>query len=166
MFNHILIPLDGSPLAEAALPTALELANHFDSEITLVRVNHIPTITTSTSGPVYAELMLEVRQQTQKEAEAYLKAHQGSLRQQGYRVHAHITEGEPVADILLDLVDTLNADTIVMSTHGRGGMSRWVFGSVADKVLRGSHVPVVLIRADEKTANWPTVPVLENATHL
>lgn len=154
MFKHILVPLDGSPLAEAAIPAALELASKFDSEITLLRVTYPPYIATSiTWGSAYAELITEMRNQAFAEAEEYLRVHQGSLRQQGHKAHAHIVEGEPVADLILDMLDSLGIDAIVMSTHGRGGLGRWVFGSVADKVLRKAHVPILLIRAEEKAAD-------------
>ena len=66
-------------------------------------------------------------------------------------MHTQVTEGENVADALLEVAAALGVDTIVMSTHGRGGLSRWVFGSVADKVLRYANVPVLLIRAKEET---------------
>lgn len=151
MFKHLLVPLDGSHLAETALPAALELAARFDSEITLLRVTHAPYIATNLGGTAYADLLLALRQQTHDEAMAYLKGHQGSLRQQGYKVHIHTCEGEPTAEIILDVAAGIGVDTIIMSTHGRGGVSRWVFGSVADKVLRRADVPVVLIRAREET---------------
>lgn len=153
MFKRILVPLDGSRLAEAALPAALELASKFDSEVTLLRVVQPPQIMlTHTDGGVYAELLTTLKQEANEEARFYLKAHQNSLRQQGYRVNVHITEGEPVAEMILETIASLGCDTIVMSTHGRGGISRWVFGSVADKVLRQASVPVILIRATEEAA--------------
>lgn len=155
MFKRILVPLDGSRLAEAALPAALELASKFDSEVTLLRVVQPPQLMLShTDGSVYAELLTSLRQEANEDARFYLKTHQNSLRQQGYRVKAHVTEGEPVAEVILEVVTGLGCDTIVMSTHGRGGVSRWVFGSVADKVLRQANVPVILIRASEEALHW------------
>ena len=152
MFNHLLVPLDGSHLAEAALPPAQELASKFNSEITLVWVIQPPhLIMTAANGSVYAQLLIEMRNQSEQDAHTYLRAHQGSLQQQGYAVHAQVTEGENVADALLQVASSLKIDTIVMSTHGRGGLSRWVFGSVADKVLRYADMPVLLIRAKEET---------------
>lgn len=153
MFSHILVPLDGSHLAEAALPPALELASKFNSQLSLVWVIQPPhLIMTAANGSVYAELLTEMRNQSEQDAQNYLRAHQGSLRQQGFTVHTQVTEGENVADALLEVAAALGVDTIVMSTHGRGGLSRWVFGSVADKVLRYANVPVLLIRAKEETA--------------
>lgn len=156
MFNHLLVPLDGSHLAEAALPPALELASKFNSKISLVWVIQPPhLIMTAANGSVYAQLLTEMRHQSEQDADAYLKAHQDSLRQQGHEAHIQVTEGENIADALLQVADNLKVDAIVMSTHGRGGLSRWVFGSVADKVLRYAGVPVLLIRAKEETENQP-----------
>jgi len=150
MFQHLLLPLDGSHLAEVAIPAALEIARRFDSQITLVRVVRPPQITLATTeGAVFTELLNDLRQQEIQEATTYLKSMQGSLRQQGYVVHTHLIEGEPIADLILEVAEGLDVDGIVMSTHGRSGLSRWVFGSVAEKVLRGAAVPVVLIRAKE-----------------
>ncbi len=150
MFQHLLVPLDGSHLAEVAIPAALEIARRFDSQITLVRVVRPPQITLATTeGAVFTELLNDLRQQEIQEATTYLKSMQGSLRQQGYVVHTHLIEGEPIADLILEVAEGLDVDGIVMSTHGRSGLSRWVFGSVAEKVLRGAAVPVVLIRAKE-----------------
>ncbi len=152
MFNHLLVPLDGSHLAEAALPAAMELATKFNSKITLVWVIQPPhLIMTAANGSIYAQLLTKMRNQSEQDAHVYLRGHQGSLRQQGYTVTASVTVGENVADALLDVASSLEVDTIVMSTHGRGGISRWVFGSVADKVLRHAEVPVLLIRAKEET---------------
>jgi nucleotide-binding universal stress UspA family protein len=156
MFNHLLVPLDGSQLAEAALPPALELASKFNSKLSLVWVIQPPHLMmTAANGSVYAQLFTEMRNQAEQDAHAYLNAHQESLRQQGYEVHTQVTEGENIADALLQATESLKADDIVMSTHGRGGLSRWVFGSVADKILRYSDLPVLLIRAKEETPDSP-----------
>ena len=154
MFKHILVPLDGSQLAEAAMPATLELASRFDSKISLLRVTRTPYVASGLDGSAYAELIVTLRQQEFEEADAYLRVVQQNLRQQNYMTEIFVREGEPVAEIVLDIAQEVGADTIVMSTHGRGGMSRWVFGSVADRVLRQANVPVVLIRAKEDTLNW------------
>jgi nucleotide-binding universal stress UspA family protein len=151
MFNHILVPLDGSHLAEAALPTAMALANKFESEITLAFVVQPPhIIMTAANGTAYVQLLSEMRHHANQEAENYIYSHRGSLRQQGFTVHAQVVEGEDVAGALLEVAANHKIDTIVMSTHGRGGISRWVFGSIADKVLRQATMPVLLIRAKEE----------------
>ena len=150
MFQHILVPLDGSPLAEAALGPALALADKFGSEITLLRVSVQPYLPTDGLNASYADLIAGLREQALADARTYLATQQGSLRQQGYSVHAQVTELEPVAEAILNVAEADKVDTIVMSTHGRGGLSRWVYGSVADRVLRHAHVPVLLIRPENQ----------------
>lgn len=147
MFKHLLIPLDGSPLAEQALPVAMALAARFGRTVTLLRVAQPPYVVTGIGGSVYAELALGMRDQIHEEAQAYLAAVRESLQTADVDVRMQVAEGDPAADVILQIVDELGVDTIVMSTHGRTGLSRWVFGSVAERVLRGASVPVLLIRA-------------------
>ncbi|MCB8945606.1 MAG: universal stress protein [Ardenticatenaceae bacterium] len=165
MFKHILVPLDGSYLAEAAIPAALELASRFDSKVSLLRVTRTPYVASGLDGSAYAELIVTLRQQEYDEADEYLKMMQRNLRQQNYMVETYVREGEPVAELILDVAQEGGVDTIVMSTHGRGGVSRWVFGSVADRVLRHADIPVVLIRAKEDVMNWTQPEVAEAAQH-
>jgi nucleotide-binding universal stress UspA family protein len=148
MFKHILVPLDGSALAESALPAALALARCFESKITLLRVAQAPLLP-NIDGYSTVELDASLREQARQEAIEYLRGLAGSLRQQGYDVRTHSAVGQPVAEHILNTADLLDVDTIVMSTHGWGGLRRWVYGSVADKVLRHAKVPVVLMRANE-----------------
>jgi nucleotide-binding universal stress UspA family protein len=143
MFTHLLVPLDGSDLAEAALPTALAIAGRFESEITLLCVARSPVLLTSDVTDVFVSLREEMHQ----EAAAYIRNQEAALQSQGYKVNGRVSEGDSVADAILDVADELGVDGIVMSTHGRGGVKRWVFGSVADKVLQQAKAPIILIRA-------------------
>jgi nucleotide-binding universal stress UspA family protein len=148
MFKHLLVPLDGSGLAEVALSSAVSLAQQFDSKLSLLRVVRPPEVTGQTSGGVaHGEFVADLRQRALSEARQYLHSQQGILRQQGLHVDILVVEGRNVAELILDNMVALEVDIIVMSTHGRGGLSRWVFGSVADKVLRRAEVPILLIRA-------------------
>lgn len=151
MFKQLLIPLDGSPLAEKALPPALEIANRFNSEITLLRVIQPPYMLANVGSSNYAALFTALRDQAEEEAKSYLAIQQNSLRQQGYQVHAKMVNGDPVAEIILQIAEATQANMIVMSTHGRGGLGRWVYGSVADRILRHANIPVLLIRNPSET---------------
>lgn len=153
MFKQILLPLDGSPTAEAAIPYALELAAQFDSEITLVMVVEPVRIMFQDLPMESAELIAEMREVTQGQANAYLAQKKGELRQQGYKIHTEITEGFDVAEALLDKADNGIFDAIVMSTHGRSGVQRWMFGSVAERLLRHSALPVLLVRPEMQQAS-------------
>lgn len=146
MFRHILVPLDGSGFAEAALPYALEMAAQFDSDITLLRVVMPPRVGEGALSPESATYMIKLRDDLYKEAIEYLQNQKGSLRQQNFRVHYQVAESEDIAAEIISAVRGSDADTVVMCTHGRGGLSRWLFGSVATRVLQTSQVPVLVIR--------------------
>lgn len=147
MYNRVLLPLDGSKLAEAALPHAAHLAKQFGSELVLLRV------VVSPYAIVAPDLVLAGTDPDLRELSAhaahYLKGIADRLQEQGLHVRTEVCEG-PVAEAILDYVAALNIDLIVMSTHGRGGVLRWVYGSVAERVLQGSACPVLLIRSTEK----------------
>ena len=146
MFKHLLVPLDGSGFAEAALPYALELATQFDSDITLLRVIAPLRLGEGALSPESADFSIRVRDDLYKEAIEYLQGHKGSLRGQNYRAHYQVVEAEDVAAEIISAVRGSGADTVVMCTHGRGGLSRWLFGSVAMRVLQSSPVPVLVVR--------------------
>jgi nucleotide-binding universal stress UspA family protein len=167
MFNHLLVPLDGSALAELALPLVQEITARFGSKVTLLRVVRPPFVLTNMGGGNYAELFDALRQEERQEVAAYMQRQQATLADEGYTVNSRVVEGDSVADVILDVADELQVDSIVMSTHGRSGVRRWVFGSVADKVLRQAKVPLLLVRAqpsaDEEREEWSvTIPAIEN----
>lgn len=148
MFKHLLIPLDTSRFAEAALPYAQTLAENFDAKLTLICVLQHPlylgdefTSTMELEAAAYESTLADARQ--------YFKGVATTLHKQGYDVDYAIVEGRQAADEILKTADSIAADAIVMSTHGRSGLGRWLLGSVADKILRQAHIPVLLIRAKE-----------------
>jgi nucleotide-binding universal stress UspA family protein len=146
VFKHLLVPLDGSGFAEAALPYALELAAQFDSDITLLRVIMPPRLGEGALTPESADFTVRVRDDLFKDAIEYLQQQKGSLRHQNFRAHYQVVEAEDVAAEIISSVRGSGADTVVMCTHGRGGLSRWLFGSVATRVLQSAPVPVLVVR--------------------
>ncbi|MCA9948694.1 MAG: universal stress protein [Anaerolineales bacterium] len=159
MFQNILVPLDGSYFAETALPYALALATKFDSKLTIARVAQgTQAIVPSNDDPMYPDTAVFISQlgdDLDKEAQEYLQSQCNSLRQQGYKTQMCLLHGSDIAMSLLEVVKTHAIDVVVMCTHGRGGIKRWIFGSVAEKVLRQTSCPILLIRADETAvANW------------
>ena len=152
-FKRILVPLDGSPLAERALPLAVALAQRFESQIILLRALDIPTSPLSAFSPeATKKLMLELCEYARQEVESYLKAQQDELGQQGFDVQI-LLPAAPPAESIIDAAIAEDVDLIVMSTHGRGGLARWAFGSVAEKMVRHSPCPVLLVRGDLETAS-------------
>jgi nucleotide-binding universal stress UspA family protein len=156
MFETVLIPLDGSELAEAAIEPAREIAEKFGSTVLLVRsidpVTHL--IATQAPGvfesPASAEANVELMEQVvdaeRDEATKYLEAIRARL---GGRSEYLVIEGQ-AGDAIVKAAKDRNADLIVMSSHGRGGLGRVLFGSVADHVLQNNHVPTLLIRHRDK----------------
>jgi nucleotide-binding universal stress UspA family protein len=146
MYKRILVALDGSALAEAALSHAEHLAASGSGEIVLLRVVISPY---SIVAPDLVLAGQSIDQDAlQQQAEQYLHALASTrLAGRGFPVRTVVCPG-PVAEAILDHARSLNADIIVMSTHGRGGISRWVYGSVADRVLQAAPCPVLLIRAE------------------
>lgn len=152
MYQHILVPLDGSRFAEIALPHALEMASKFDSKITLVRVVTPPNVITEDMVDGTGELVIKIEGVWRDEAKDYLQAQAGSIRQQGYEVKTDVRLSADIAGAILDAVQAHNADVVIMSTHGRSGLGRWLFGSVAQKVLQHAPVHTLLIRAKDTEA--------------
>jgi len=143
-YKHILVPLDGSELAETALNDAFSLAEMSHADITLLHV--IPTIEqvlgTETGHPIYID-----QQWVSKKAHAidYLNDVRKRLNRQEIEVHPAVEMGS-APEIIISYAHNHPVDLIVMATHGWSGLKRWVYGSVADKVLRGADLPVLLIR--------------------
>ena len=141
MYKKILIPLDGSQLAEAAIHHVKALIEP-ETEVALLRVALYPTYDYVFSSPAVAATLSE---EIEDESEKYLREIQARLQAEGLKTSIAVTGG-PVADAILDYADAIGADLIAMSTHGRSGVARWLIGSVADRVVRGSPVPVLLVR--------------------
>lgn len=144
MFSHLLVPLDGSSFGDKAIKYALSLAQKYDSKITLLHVT-----SQQWEGEMSAEapqVEALTKQVETSLSEKNLKAKKDELAAEGYHVNAIIMKGTPVGDVILKAAENEKADTIVMSTHGHTGWRRRLFGSVAEKVIGQSQIPVLLIR--------------------
>ena len=154
MEQKILLPLDGSKVGEAALPLVKDLVSKLLSatkvEITLLQVvSSLPYYVVAGEAGLqipYTEAELE---QSRRKALDYLEATSESLKSTGATVQVKVGIGNP-ADEILRVADEINANLIAMSTHGRSGISRWAFGSISDRVLRGASTPILLVRAPKE----------------
>ncbi len=148
--NKILVPLDGSNLAEAAIADALDAANRDSASLMLVRATEariLPGV-----DPINAQI------EAVKDAEDYLAGVKTKLEQRGFRnVETHVWYG-PAAPAIIEAARVYKVDLIVMSTHGRSGFGRLVWGSVAESILRGTAVPILLLRPSEAPVELPAVP--------
>ncbi len=139
--RRILIPLDGSPLAEAIIEHSIHFGRIMDAEYTLLRVVDPAALGLSVHDENVAAAA--VLQPLMDRAQTYLERQAEELRARGLQVDAVVTVGEPSARIL-EYARAHSIDLIAMATHGRGGFSLLLLGSVADKVLRGSSLPLLL----------------------
>jgi nucleotide-binding universal stress UspA family protein len=160
MYKKILVPLDGSKLAECALPHAEELAKGCGAaEVILISVTEQVRARTrtpearelyrSTDTPEFQEVGSDVIVtfgKKQRQAERYLSRIAKRFETEGINVHTEVLFWPP-AEAIASYAEQNGADIIVMSSHGRSGLSRWAYGSVADKVLKASCVPVLMVRA-------------------
>lgn len=153
MYNKILVPLDGSELAEHVLPPVIELANCTGAEIVLLRVPDVPVYEYLRTAP---ELGARLREHAENDAHQYLVRMSAHLRALGLKVRTHMVSEGAVYSLILDVANELGIDLIAMSTHGRSGLARLVMGSVADDVVRHADVPVLLVRPQPVSSPLPS----------
>ena len=162
-FRHILVPLDGSELAESILEPAIELGTASDAEYTLLRVLAPPTppVGTADLGGAFMDYELlrrlhELEENEGREADQHLRATAARLSARSLNVGTRLVRADPAALTILAQARDLKADAIAIASHGRGGMARLLLGSVADKILRGATMPVLLCHPTEMaTAEEP-----------
>ena len=148
MYKRLLVPLDGSELAEKALPYAEELAGKMGSDIILFTVLESDEVHEHEKHQMYAQKIIGL---TKYHAEKYME--NGGAK--AILVGAATRTGNP-AEAIIDYVDKGGLQLIVMASHGRSGLSRWAVGSIADKVVRSAiRQPVMLIRAKESRSDIP-----------
>lgn len=151
--RSVLIPLDGSELAECALPPGLELATRFDCPVTLLRVvDELTGFERMQLGVGGQDLANRLQDGMCHEAERYLEGLVASQAEGGLSIQKAAAIG-PTASRLLDYAEKHNIDLIVMATHGRSGLARWVYGSVTEKVLRSAHCSMLVIRPAKHKLN-------------
>jgi nucleotide-binding universal stress UspA family protein len=144
--GRLVVPLDGSPLAERALPVAISLAGDLGVPIHIVRALDVDMLReTVRAGASSAAAYAESVDAKRPAIDAYLEEQANVCRSRDTLATTELSEGTPVAELLRL---TRPGDLIVMTTHGRSGLRRWLLGSVADKVVRDANVPVLLVRAE------------------
>ncbi len=155
MYQKVLVPLDGSKLAESVLPHVEMMAKASAAEVILTTVTEridarsynvqltpasetLPLLEPVVKMPVAVGKM-------QRQGERYLNRIAKGLTRKGVKVRTSVLLGNP-ADEIQSLADEEGVDLIIMSSHGRSGHSRWALGSISDKLLRASQVPMLLVK--------------------
>jgi nucleotide-binding universal stress UspA family protein len=146
MYQTILVPLDGSKLAECVLPHVEALVRGSQAKrVVFIRVVE-PVYLPPGDYIMPEDQIRKMEAEMREDAQNYLKDIVSRTKYDGARVESAILYGR-AADTLADFAPKNQIDIIIIATHGRSGVSRWVWGSVADRILRSSCVPVLMIRA-------------------
>jgi nucleotide-binding universal stress UspA family protein len=150
MYKKIMVPLDGSKLAESVLPHVEAIAKGTNAEEVILAsvTERVPSYrpVTDYSQPTEEELVPEAVGKMEKQAQRYLNRVAKMLEAKGIKTETLVLLGNPAEEITFS-AEHYGVDLIIMASHGRSGISRWTHGSVADKVFRASGVPVLMIRA-------------------
>lgn len=148
MLKHVLVPLDGSHLAYKALDFATHIVDSkcIISLLTVVQKPEIPLYSITSMATLNAEYSdINV---IYNDAKRYLAGEGALLIQQGFVVTLHVERGDP-AHTIVHIANEIDVDAIIMSTHGRSGLNRWIFGSVTGKVLSMAPRPVFVVPSYE-----------------
>jgi nucleotide-binding universal stress UspA family protein len=145
MYNTILVPLDGSKRAERILSHVEELARRLQASIVFLQVVE-PTFDVKDRHGTVMDINMELIEQREREANTYLAGLEGEYENRGIQTRTFVEKG-PVVSTIIQVAEREGADLIAMASHGRTGLSRVVYGSVAAGVLHQVDRPLLLIRA-------------------
>lgn len=151
MYQRIMVPMDGSELAERVLPHVETIAASSNATVELVRVIEPFELPTRGGIAISEDDIKQIEQHMESEAQTYLARIEDTLKGKGVKAESTVIRGK-VAESLVDYARSSNADLIIMATHGRSGISRWAWGSVADRILHASHIPVLMVQSTGQSA--------------
>jgi nucleotide-binding universal stress UspA family protein len=146
MFKKILVPLDGSQRAETILPHVEDLARQFKSEVFLVQIFEPVPATLGLAEAVAPVIDQRIIDRLYEDSRSYLEKIQAHLRKSGITSHVHLMGGQVVPSIV-DLAEREKVDLVAMASHGRSGLSRFYYGSVAAGVLHRIERPLLIVRS-------------------
>jgi nucleotide-binding universal stress UspA family protein len=149
--KKLLLPLDGSPFSESPIPSIAQLIKGTGAEIVLTLVCEPPLVPSYGDHPInptWEKHRDTLWEEAKQQASEYLKKIETKLKKMGIKVKSQVLPGElgRVAETILQAAQKEKTDLIAMTTHGRSGISRWVYGSVANRIVEQSRQPVLLIR--------------------
>lgn len=145
MYKSILTPLDGSKRAESILKHVEELARRFDAKVVFLQVIEPNNFIVGSETAFYAQYEEEVEKK-KKQAEVYLADIKGEFREKGIESRERVVHG-PIVDAIIAAAESENVDLIAIASHGRSGLSRVFYGSVAAGILNRADRPLLLIRS-------------------
>jgi nucleotide-binding universal stress UspA family protein len=148
MYKKILVPLDGSALAECVIPHIESIAKPWKSDVELISVVEPIEIPTRGKIALDDEDLKQINNELKQETHKYLLNVARRLENAGISAESIIIVGK-TAESLIEYTNDNDVDLIIMATHGRSGISKWFWGSITEKVLRAVNIPVLLIKATE-----------------
>ena len=147
MYQHIMVPLDGSELAECVFPHVESIGTGCNvNRVTLVRVVHLLGVYGYTDYRFSPADRKDIEAKGKENALKYLEQVEARLKEKGIATDSVCLLGDTVEE-LVNYASNNEVDLIVISTHGHSGISKWVWGNIADRLLRSAHVPVLMVRA-------------------
>jgi nucleotide-binding universal stress UspA family protein len=146
MYKKILVPLDGSELAECVIPHVEAISNGCGVESVVFLRVYDPYVPSAVEAYLPEEQRKEVDEKRKASAGEYLEDIAGRAKLDGVKVQKQLVFGKP-ADAIAEYATNNGVDLITIATHGRSGVSRWAWGSVAERILRSACVPVLMVRA-------------------
>lgn len=147
MYHAILVPLDGSKRAEAILPHLEELAHRYNARVIFLQVVEPGPLALGSEGNYLEKYQQEIERQTEQ-SETYLAGLEGEFREKGIEAKTIVVHG-PVVEAIINAAESEGADLIAIASHGRSGLSRVFYGSVAAGVLHRVDRPLLLIRSQD-----------------
>ncbi len=147
-YKKITVPLDGSGWAKRALPHAVDIARANEAELILLHVLRPPAY--EYTDQIALSGQDSQLNQLRDQMKQYLIGIRNELRSEDIKVRGQVIEGVGVAHLVCDFVNNEDVDLVVMSTHGRSGITEFLFGSVANKIVQCLKVPVLLIHPDKE----------------
>lgn len=144
MYHTILVPLDGSKRAEAILPHVEELARRYEARVIFLRV--VEPVVVADAGWADLQLSQQVYDEQVGQTEAYLAGLKGEFREKGIRARTRVGHGSPV-DAIIAAAEAEVADLVALASHGRTGLARAFYGSVAAGVLNRVDRPLLIVRS-------------------
>jgi nucleotide-binding universal stress UspA family protein len=145
MFKKILVPLDGSDLAKRTLAPAMDLAQPVNGKVFLVSASVPKHVAVAESAVPGMPLIEEPHEKSHEKLTAHLHMVRAAYTHPDVTIRTEVIPGD-AASVIVDTAEAQEVDLIAMSTHGRTGLSRWVLGSVTEKVLRSAPCPVLVVR--------------------
>ena len=154
MYKKILVPLDGSKVSEGSLPhvKAIALGCSVPEVVLFMVVEPLLNPEAAVDAKAGRELIAQVEKENKAKDLSYINGISDRLKKEGVSAQAVLQDGKP-ADEILAYAEKNGVDLIIMNTHGRSGVSRWFMGSVAERVVRHSPVPVLLVSAAGRTTS-------------